>query len=47
LLLRYAPPAVGDAFVASRVAQPPSGLFGELPAGLDTAAIVGRATPTR
>jgi putative acyl-CoA dehydrogenase len=46
LLLRFAPGAVADAFVASRVAEPAGALFGELPAGLDTAAVLERATPT-
>jgi putative acyl-CoA dehydrogenase len=46
LLLRYSPPAVADAFVASRVAGATGGLFGELPDGVDAAAILARATPT-
>jgi putative acyl-CoA dehydrogenase len=50
LLVRHGDPAVADAFVASRLAG--SGgvtgwgrAFGTLPAGVDTAAIVSRATP--
>jgi putative acyl-CoA dehydrogenase len=53
LLVRYGDPAVADAFVASRLADdggsgsfPGWGAaFGILPSGVDTAAIVGRATP--
>ncbi|TDD64368.1 DNA alkylation response protein [Jiangella aurantiaca] len=44
LLVRYAPPAVADAFCASRL-DARHGVYGALPAGLDTAAIVRRATP--
>jgi putative acyl-CoA dehydrogenase len=50
LLVRHGDPAVADAFVASRLADP-GGVtgwgraFGTLPTGADTAAIVGRATP--
>jgi putative acyl-CoA dehydrogenase len=49
LLVRHAPAYLADAFCASRLAgdQSGSGLaLGTLPAGLDTAAIVERATPT-
>ena len=46
LLLRHAPPAVADAFVASRVAQDVGGAFGRLPAGVDCAAILARALQT-
>ena len=45
LLLRHAPPAVADAFVASRIAEPVGGAFGRLPAGTDCAAILARALP--
>ncbi|HEY6296126.1 MAG TPA: acyl-CoA dehydrogenase family protein, partial [Streptosporangiaceae bacterium] len=48
LLVRYAPPAVADAFAASRLADdsPSWGhAYGTLPSGLDTAAIIARATP--
>ncbi|RSZ55858.1 isovaleryl-CoA dehydrogenase [Massilia atriviolacea] len=45
LLLRHAPPFVGAAFVASRVARDVGGAFGRLPAGVDCAAILARALP--
>jgi putative acyl-CoA dehydrogenase len=45
LLVRFAPPAVADAFCASRLASDRSGAFGTLPAGIDAAAIVERAAP--
>ena len=49
LLARHAPSYVVDAFCASRLGEPGGsggGLaFGTLPAGPDTAALVGRATP--
>lgn len=44
LLVRYAPPAVADAFCASRL-DARHGVYGALPSGLDTVAIVRRATP--
>ncbi|RIQ18279.1 acyl-CoA dehydrogenase family protein [Jiangella rhizosphaerae] len=44
LLVRFAPPAVADAFCASRC-DARHDVYGALPAGLDTAAIVHRATP--
>jgi len=43
LLIRHAPPAVADAFVAGRLGPDRGSLYGELPAGVDTAAIVARA----
>ena len=43
LLLRHSPPAVAQAFVASRLAQPAGGAFGRLPAGVDCPAILARA----
>ena len=49
LLVRYAPPAVADAFTASRLAEDAAGpwawghAYGTLPSGTDTAAIIGRA----
>ena len=51
LLVRHAPSYVADAFCATRLGEPdapgPAGLaFGTLPRGLDTAAVVARATPT-
>ncbi len=48
LLLRHSPAAVADGFVASRLGTGTAaalGLVGALPAGVDTAAIVTRATP--
>ncbi len=45
LLLRYAAPAVADAFCASRLDRDWGYAFGTLPRGIDTAAIVSRATP--
>jgi putative acyl-CoA dehydrogenase len=45
LLVRFAPPAVADAFCASRLEGDRSGAFGTLPAGIDAAAIVERAAP--
>ena len=45
LLIRYAPPAVADAYTASRLGAERGSVFGELPAGLDLDAIVARASP--
>jgi len=48
LLVRHAPPAVADAFTASRLADDSSSwghAYGTIPSGLDTAAIIARATP--
>jgi putative acyl-CoA dehydrogenase len=45
LLKRFAPPAVADAFAASRLGAERGAVFGELPAGLDLDAIVSRASP--
>jgi putative acyl-CoA dehydrogenase len=48
LLLRHSPPAVADGFVATRVAPGTAaglGLAGAIPEGVDTEAIVARATP--
>jgi putative acyl-CoA dehydrogenase len=45
LLVRFAPAAVADAFIASRIAGDHGGAFGTLPAGLDLHAIVDRAAP--
>ena len=45
LLVRHAPPAVADAFVASRLEGDDYGEFGTLPSAVDLAAIVTRATP--
>lgn len=43
LLLRFAPAAVAEAFIASRLAGGWSGAFGTLPKGADVAAIAARA----
>ncbi len=46
LLVRFGHTAVADAFCASRLGEHSSGLtFGNLPRGLDCAAIIQRATP--
>src|SRR5436305_1504245 len=45
LLVRYAPPAVADAFCAARLAGEGGRVFGTLPAGVDARAIVDRAYP--
>ncbi|MFF7212359.1 acyl-CoA dehydrogenase family protein [Streptomyces sp. NPDC008238] len=42
LLVRYAPPAVADAFCASRLAGDRGLAFGTLPAGTDLAAVIER-----
>lgn len=42
LLVRYAPPAVADAFCASRLADDRGLAFGTLPTGLDLAGIIDR-----
>ena len=46
VLLRSAPSAVSDAYIASRVEGAWDGVFGTLAPGADTAAVVRRATPT-
>ena len=43
LLIRHAPAAVSDAFVASRLGPDRSHLYGELPASADLATILARA----
>jgi putative acyl-CoA dehydrogenase len=43
LLVRYAPPAVADAFCAGRLGDARGRAFGTLPRGIDGAAIVARA----
>ncbi|MBV9292565.1 MAG: isovaleryl-CoA dehydrogenase [Frankiales bacterium] len=45
LLVRFAPPAVADAFCASRLGGDWGHAFGTLPTGVDARAIVERATP--
>lgn len=44
LLIQHAPPAVSDAFVASRIVQM-GGIVGELPAGLDIGPVLERTWP--
>jgi putative acyl-CoA dehydrogenase len=45
LLVRFAPPAVADAFCATRLDGAWSGAFGTLPAGLAVEGIIERALP--
>ena len=45
LLVRFAPPAVADAFCAGRLGPAQGRAFGTLPRGVDGAAIVGRVLP--
>ena len=45
LLVQHAPPAVADAFSASRLADGGHRNYGTLPRGVDCAAIIERATP--
>ncbi|MGW0250371.1 acyl-CoA dehydrogenase family protein [Nocardia goodfellowii] len=45
LLVRFGHPAVADAFTVSRLGGEHGDVFGTLPTGLDTAAIIDRATP--
>ena len=45
LLARHAPPAVADAFIASRLGRSDGRVFGTLPSGCDVRAIVERAAP--
>jgi putative acyl-CoA dehydrogenase len=45
LLVRHAPPAVADAFCASRLAGDRGQAFGTLPSGVEFGAILERATP--
>ena len=45
LLLRFAPPAVADAFIATRLGAGWSGQFGDLPPAIDAAALARRAVP--
>jgi putative acyl-CoA dehydrogenase len=46
LLVRHAPPAVADAFCATRLAGQGGRVYGTLPNGVDAAAIVERALPS-
>jgi putative acyl-CoA dehydrogenase len=45
LLVRHSPPAVADAFCASRLAGEGGRAYGTLPAGVDAKAIIDRAYP--
>ncbi len=45
LMVRHAPPAVADAFCASRLAGDRGHVFGTLPSGLDFGAIIERNRP--
>jgi putative acyl-CoA dehydrogenase len=45
LLIKHAPPEVADAFCASRLDSGAGAVFGLLPRGIDTRAIVERAAP--
>jgi putative acyl-CoA dehydrogenase len=47
LLVRHAPPAVADAFCASRLAGDHGRVYGTLPPGVDLAALVERGTAQR
>jgi putative acyl-CoA dehydrogenase len=45
LLVRHAPPALADAYCATRLDGDAGLTYGTLPAGVDTEAIIARATP--
>ncbi len=45
LLVRFAPPAVADAFCAARLAGEGGRVYGTLPAGVDAQSIIDRALP--
>jgi putative acyl-CoA dehydrogenase len=45
LLVRYAPPAVADAFCAARLGGEGGRVYGTLPSGVDAGAIIERALP--
>jgi putative acyl-CoA dehydrogenase len=45
LMLQFAPPAVADAFIATRLDAQWGRVFGMLPAGVDVAAVLRRAWP--
>jgi putative acyl-CoA dehydrogenase len=45
LLVRHSPPAIADAFCATRLARDHGYSFGTLPKGLDVGAILARAWP--
>jgi putative acyl-CoA dehydrogenase len=42
LLVRFAPAAVADGFIAARLVDGVGGLYGALPPGVDTAGILAR-----
>ncbi len=44
-LIQHSPAEVADAFAATRLGRDEAGQFGTLPRGVDTAAIIARATP--
>ncbi len=46
LVVRFAPPAVADAFCATRLGGDYNGTLGTLPVGIDVASIAERTTPT-
>jgi putative acyl-CoA dehydrogenase len=43
LLVRFGDPAVADAFCASRLGRDHGGVYGTLPVGVDTEAVIARA----
>ena len=45
LLVRHSPPAIADAFCATRLGGDWGAAFGTLPAGVDVTAIIQRARP--
>ena len=45
LLVRHSPPAVADAFCASRLGGEAGRVYGTLPRGVDAQAIIERAVP--
>jgi putative acyl-CoA dehydrogenase len=45
LLVRHSPPAIADAFVASRLAGDAGLAYGTLPTGVDFEAIIARHRP--
>ena len=46
-LVRHAPPAVADAYCASRLGDSHYGVLGTLPTGVDRGAIITRAQVTQ
>jgi putative acyl-CoA dehydrogenase len=45
LLVRHAPPAIADAFCATRLAGEGGRVYGTLPPGVDAGTIIERALP--